>query len=272
MAILHDVHSMVGSIILLGNNINMKTLRIFEMALVAIIIGVSLTSCSKDISDGEKRLTRISVKWGENVTEKFMFHYNDNGRLIEASDIYEKEDYTRNETYMFSWKDDIVKVVIKEISTSDIDEDSNKNITITLDNGLVQKYDDDIFSYNESGRFTQQHEDQTVIWSNDKIMFTSDPDNEVSYTYNEVCKKGYLPVALMMLEFPCNVLYIAHPEIIGVKTTQLPATETWTSKILPEYKNMTSTYSYEFNTDGYITKINRKNYDGQITMFTLTWE
>ena len=63
----------------------MKTLRIFEMALVAIIMGVSLTSCSKDENPtGDKKLTKLVAVTPSGNEVGWIFTYDGNGKLNKA--------------------------------------------------------------------------------------------------------------------------------------------------------------------------------------------
>ena len=65
-----------------------------------------------------------------------------------------------------------------------------------------------------------------------------------------------------------NPLFMAHPEIIGVRTEQLPATITET---LNDGSTKIYTYSYTFDNEGYISKIEIVNNEKKSTCI-LTWE
>ena len=64
-------------------------------------------------------------------------------------------------------------------------------------------------------------------------------------------------------------LFIAHPEIAGSLTTQLPASITETSK---NHGSEKAIITYEFDKDGYISKILIKAADGSTETYTLTWQ
>ncbi|MBR5454664.1 MAG: hypothetical protein IKV60_02595, partial [Rikenellaceae bacterium] len=86
----------------------------------------------------------------------------------------------------------------------------------------------------------------------------------VSLTYSgETCKKGYMPLIPYMVDFGCDALFMAHPEIVGMRTQQLPATY--------KTKNGTISFAYTYDKEGYVTKIALKL--GNETMsYTFTWE
>ena len=64
-------------------------------------------------------------------------------------------------------------------------------------------------------------------------------------------------------------LFLAHPELLGLRTTQLPASVTYTyDNESPE----TTSFSYELDKQGYISKITIKEEDFEPYTYTLTWE
>ena len=69
----------------------------------------------------------------------------------------------------------------------------------------------------------------------------------------------------------CDVLYMAHPELFGIKMTQLPVSS---MNVMEENHNNdhSNKYQYEFTTDGYISKIIVKDGRGYTYSYTLTWK
>jgi YD repeat-containing protein len=213
----------------------MKTFRMLGMALVAIVMGLNLSSCSKDNPNGgdisnEKKLVKMV-----NPGEIFTFTYDNEGRLTSA---------TLETEYGFGshfiWGDDIIKV--------------NNDYTLTLENGLVQNSSKgNTFTYNSSNRILK-YSSNDAIWDKDKLMSVGN----YTLTYGDCCKKGYFPlVPFMMFDYYKDpiLLYLAHPEIVGMRTKQLPT-------------GMNGrTLSYEFNKEGYISKVNMGGVE-----YTLTWE
>ena len=231
----------------------MKTLRMFGMALVAIIMGVSLSSCNKDENpenggdfSNEKKLVKMVCESGD-WQRVYTFNYDDSGRVIKAT----KDGHT----CQIIWGDDAVKI--------------DNGTTITLENGLIQRWDDYMtFTYNTSNRFVKWETNgttKTAIWDGDKLVSISNyygGDNIL--TYKGTCKKGYFPFynGSLVDDVTGGWLFSAHPELIGARSRQLPATET--------YDNRTINFTYEFDEEGYISKINEVEEDTYT--YTLTWE
>ena len=72
-------------------------------------------------------------------------------------------------------------------------------------------------------------------------------------------------------------LYCAHPELLGLRTKQLPksATRNRTYNDTGYKSSITALFSYEFDKDGYISKITIiETYEGETSTDTylLTWE
>ena len=262
----------------------MKTFRFIGMALFAILMCVNFASCSSsdddptegpeegDVVVSGKKLTKITGTYDGEV-ETYSFNYDNNGRVIKAE--YKEDNYT--ETYQFIWGDDAIRV-----SWTYTGSTSNYSCTLSLKNGLVQHEDygealKGTFSYNSSNklaRFTDG-EDWTVstIWDGDKLVSISNEDADATLTYeNKSCKKGYFPFLASMIEpGESYILYMAHPEIAGMRTNQLPTNLTWTDN----YGSETSTFTYEFDKEGYISKIvGEETFNGstETYTYTLTWE
>ena len=261
----------------------MKTFRMIGMALFAVLMCVNFASCSSDDNLSEepekeeggvvvsgKKLTKIVFKSdnGDNYTETYTFSYDNQGRLIEATEIYEDEYEKETDTYQFTWGDDAIKVNERSNGGSYAD-----NYTLTLKDGLVQSStnDDEIFTYNQSNRFVRGENEwstTTAIWDGSKLMsVTEDDDDDATLTYEKSCQKGYFPFIASIIDFSCVPLFMAHPEIAGMRTNQLPASITWTYSGYDD-DTETSILSYEFDNEGYVSKIKSK--DGG--SYTLTWK
>lgn len=141
---------------------------------------------------------------------------------------------------------------------------------MTLNNGLVQNSDKGhVYSYNNSNRVVKVETDYdttTAIWDGDKLVSISYDGHDNTLTYKESCKKGYFPFTTSLIEDNYDAILVAHPELVGTRTNQLPASRTW------EDENETATFSYEFDKDGYISKIKAKSPDGSTQIYTLTWQ
>lgn len=238
------------------------------MALVAILLCVNFTSCSKDDGPTEepeeggvvvrgKKLIKITGTYKGEV-ETYSFNYDNNGRLIKAE--YKEDTYT--ESYQFIWGDDVIKV----------SRVNGSSFTLNLNNKLVRNSDNGAtFSYNSSNKFIKgkdNYNEINVIWDGDKLVSISDQDADATLTYdNKSCKKGYFPLSASMIGFCSEMLFMAHPEIAGMRTTQLPSSITWVDR----YETDARTLTYEFDNEGYISKINIK-VGSNTYPFTLTWK
>lgn len=250
----------------------MKTFKLIGIALAAVYLCMNFSSCSKDDGPTEdpeeggvvvsgKRLIKITSSW-DDETDTCTFNYDNNGRLIKAE--YKEDNYT--ETYQFAWGDNIIQEVTNE-----------ENITYTLKNGLIQDFGG-MYSviYNNTNRFisiknisTNYGLSATAIWDNDKLMSLT-CDGESIFTYEGKTCKGFIPylTTFGMDLWYGDLLFMAHPEIIGMQTTQLPATQIGDIDAC--------SYSYEFDKDGYVSKVIEKYYlYGKLsreTIFSITWQ
>ena len=269
----------------------MKTFRFIGMALFAVLMCVNFTSCSGGDDDpteepeeggvvvNGKNLVKVVGKSANgSYSETYTFSYDNKGRLIEATESYQEGSYKDTDTYQFIWGDDAIKVVINP----------TYNYTLTLNNGLVRNsnLDDEngVFTYNNSNRFIKyssksKYETCSVIWDGEKLVSISDYDHEATLTYSSSCKKGYFPfIATMITSDSEAILFMAHPEIAGMRTNQLPASITWThtDDYSGKTDSETSTMEYEFDKEGYISKIIGKETDSDGStdtyIYTLTWQ
>ena len=236
---------------------------------------VNFTSCSEesfgngggngngdgDIVAGSKKLTKIVSEDGN-----YTFEYDNEGNLTTAT-LTETlnngfEDVTESCVYEFVWGDNAIRV-------KKVDYD---NYTLTLSNGLVQSGDDKTYSYNNSNRFVKgigKFSTTNVIWNGDKMVSIEEEEQygdnwKVSLTYGETCKKGYMPMIPFFIDFGCDILFMAHPEIVGMRTNQLPTT----------YKTEDGTISiaYTLDTEGYVSTMVATKLDGDNVIYTFHWQ
>ena len=272
--------------------LKMKTFRLVGMALFAVLMCVNFASCSSSDDDpteekeggvvvSGKKLAKI-VGTSENSSETITFSYDNKGRLIKSVVTEEHDIYRDNRTHSFIWGDDAIKETVNSSYSYNGQSPNNSSYsnTYTLKNGLVQSDESHTYSYNNSKKLVQVKTDYyttTAIWDGDKLVSISEDDgseSEATLTYGKSCKKGYFPFAANMID-DC-ALYIAHPEIAGGRTTQLPTGITWTYRGYGGTEIETSTLEYEFDKEGYITKITGKETDSDgatsTYTYTLTWE
>lgn len=260
----------------------MKTFRFIGAAILAVVMCVNFTSCGEDPfgngggdgnGDGDiiENGGSISKKLTKIITEDdgdYIFEYDNEGHLATATHIYTYDNgvdfETETSVYEFVWGDDAIRVK----------KGDYQNYTLTLSNGLVQSGDDKTYSYNNSNRFVKgvsEYSTTTVIWNGDKMVNFEEKDNdeqygenwEVSLTYGETCKKGYMPMIPYFIDFGCEVLFMAHPEIVGMRTNQLPIT----------YKTEDGTISmtYTLDKEGYVSEMAAKLGSKSVT-YKFTWE
>ena len=75
------------------------------------------------------------------------------------------------------------------------------------------------------------------------------------------------------------MITLAHPERVGLRTTHCPVSVDYYSDFFDEPVSYCYVYEYEFDDEGYITKIketqkdkNNKDEIMDVRIFTLTWE
>lgn len=252
------------------------------MVLIAVLLCVNSISCSKDESPtnsteepnrdeniiSEKKITKINISNGDE-SEVYTFSYDDKGRVING----EHKDKYGTYSYNFVWGDDAIKT-----SWTSSGSENNYSCMLSLKNGLVQHedYRDEdkgTFTYNASNKLVKFSDGEywtvSAIWDDDKLVSVSKEDSDATLTYNNIiCKNGYFPlIATIIGAGESEPLYLAHPEIVGMRTSQLPSSITWKDY----YESETGILTYEFNNDGYISKITIKE-DSNTSTYTLTWE
>ena len=258
----------------------MKTFRLIGMALLAIMLCVNFTGCSKDdtLTDNEiitksKKLIGMKETEGDN-TYIWEFSYDSEGKLssiIYSFDMYGGSHRDQQVT-RFTWNSFTI--------TAESDYETR---TYTLDNNLVKTircdqhpfWSNTEFSYNSSNQLlitektTKTYTDYyKYIWENEKISkITSINDYYTDITYSGKTCKGYFPFYNSY-----DDIFYAHPELIGLRNSQLPK-----QIFYKEKRDLTEEYSYTFDKDGYIEKCtivstDISNMQTSTTVYTLKWE
>lgn len=259
----------------------MKGLRFFKLALLAILC-IVIAACGKDddtldvtTTTKEKKLVKIE----EDDWRVLTFNYGKDGNLqsIIQEDIDGDELYVYN--YNYDWSDNN----LKELKSEEI-------INYTLLNDKVIR---DEIKYINSGRVsTTQYTYNTnnrlynadgfdFLWEGDKLITAKSnkyPKEAFEYSYSgKTCKKGYFPFYPLM-SIVGRKLFLAHPELVGFKTKQLP------DKLIDTYRSFTPSYysfTYELDGEGYLKKCIAKEewtYDyssetyTKTTIYKFTWE
>lgn len=221
----------------------MKRLKLTVMALTAALMSVCLVSCEKESNPGgedfsnEKKLTKMVMNDEQGqAREVFTFKYDSNGKLIEST---ASTDYGQGSaSASFVWEEDLISVDYANVLSNDH--------TLSLSNGMVQRSSEGAtFTYNDSKRITKWGT-ATANWDGDKVTSISDGMDRYTFTNGETCKKGYFPMISYFMGYmsPSEMmLFMAHPEIAGMRTKQLPTNVSGLS------------FSYEYDAEGYISKM-----------------
>ncbi len=264
----------------------MKKLKFIIIALVAIL---GFNNCSNEFNnDKNKKLIEYSRVDENNATTTIVsFSYDDKGRLVSAVEeslLLSETDSTFSSSVTYIWDKDAVKVIAEKT-----EDDDTPNYTIKLKKGRFANtiYDDEptnedyIYEYNSNKNLLIRYGDiinLTLTWNADKIISNtlgaSGVNLKYKYTYDNIsCVKGYCPNVLWST---FDYIEIAHPELAGLVTKQCPISAESVVYIGDEiFVAINATFEYEFNEDGYISKI--KEYstseDGESNFtYTLTWE
>ncbi len=229
----------------------------------AIILCFSITSCSKVNTPEikEKKLVNFrNQAESADPSYGYTFNYDNQGRLISATLKYDSIVH-----HDFIWDENTI--TLTKTSNTGTAPQSYKFV---LKNNLVQYFENEnkgrcTITYNSANQFVESSNGNTAQWDGDKFIQFTENRVEGILTYGASCEKGYLPFAATLITpSECTVLYLAHPEIGGIRTNQLPST---IDLYLSGKKAYSMNFAYEFDQDGYITKIINDE-----ATFLLTWE
>ena len=273
----------------------MKTSSVLKMALMALLLEVGFASCNNNNKSQtvEKKLVKMTTEYVSkdvNTGISRTFSYDTDGRLKEATIctvLHSNDTVTR--TYKYVWNTDSINVT-EEISLSSFPAPEPRQLkyTMNISDGLVRAhmYEKDsteriLYNYDASNRLQHTYDGYSNIyneWDNDKLISItrkSESDYISTFTYGESRPvKGYLP--LVPNEIPNEPLFFAHPELGGMKTSQIFVSKTITFSNRPDLTDNTYYCEYEFDKDGYISQItstNKPNVENSTaTIYTFTWE
>lgn len=240
-----------------------KIFRLAGVSLTTIILCLAFTSCSKFNSQDYKvkRLVNFSNDVDSPDSQNgYTFSYDNNGRLISATVTNDSIVY-----HNFNWEGNTI-TVNKTSNTGS----APLKYKIVMENNLVkyfEKENNDLctFTYNSANKFVESSYGNYADWDGDKFIKYTKNKVECILTYGTTCENGYLPFAATLIPpSECTVLYLAHPEIGGMRTNQLPSTIDF---YFAGKKADSMNFNYEFDKDGYITKI----INDDVSYF-LTWE
>lgn len=255
----------------------MRTLRIIEMALLAVC--VSFASCSSDDEDennggggftNSKKLISIS-KDSDDESATTNFIYGEDGKLIHTAYVVD-EDFERYVTIDYTWNYNTITAIYKKGNGYET------NYTIRLQDGKISTSNNHghimqaVTTYSENylkgitGYYAEKY-----TWENGNITKLNDYDcTYYSDKINKHCTIEVFDLFLGRAATGLDDLVMAHPDLVGISNKNL----------LKSRKNsrIATTYSYELDKDGYPTKISVTDTyteDGHSTIttivYTLNW-
>ncbi len=260
----------------------MKTFRLIGMALVAVLMCLSFTSCDKDDNPennendtNQKKLVKLVITEEENGKTNggmmYAFTYDSKGRVVSISmteGINSSTQYTYTESY--TWNGNTIVEKYKDNTTT---------YTLNTDGMVIKSAyssGDDVFTYNSLNHLnTIQDDDETrtLSWDKDKLteVVTQGYDGNYKniYSYSGKTCNGYsIPLAVMIYDMQYSSLPLVHPELFGCRSTQLP------DEILSkDYDDDDSgKITYTFDKDNYVETIIVTYSEGYIYKYTCTWE
>ena len=251
----------------------MKTFRLFGIAVIVILVSAHFMSCSSDDDETKNVLgfgkSKKIKKIGIAGQFYYTFEYNENDKLSYATYYNSPDMGNPHRSYEFIWERD--SLVVTELLYGQEDHIALKNNMICKINGYWQTYDE--YVYNESNKLRNlNHVDhlgksvESYVWEGDKLMSLTYKDHngrlleKYRFTYDGVNLVGYNPflinfVASFSSPDPSYlILFLAHPELVGFRSSQLPSSSVRDDYFSVHY-SYTTNYEYEFNSEGYIIKI-----------------
>ncbi len=278
----------------------MRTFRLLGMALLAIVMCANFTACSSDddevikdddgVITNQKKLVEIKSTSDDGETTLWEYSYDTKGRLVSVTRTEKYDSNTDRDIIDFTWGNNTV------IATK-----LNNSRTYTLTDHLVRTQQDNdgynkSFTYDSSSQLakvketnSQNNGTDTYIytWENKRMTkftntYINDSKEETAvyeYTYSGKTCKGWFPniedEAWEPIDDDC--IFYAHPELVGMRTTQLP--DQIYNK--DDAYEMTIKYTYKMDKDGYVENCTVINIEKSLsdnktetdtTIYTLKWE
>lgn len=237
------------------------------MALLALVMSIGFVACSSSSDDGNsnsggnatKKLVRIT-ETGDKREEVKIFTYDTNGKVNSY--------YDGKNTCSLKWSDSSVTATW----------DSGETYTSYLMNNLIGNSTNNktSYTYNNDNKLTKMNcvfglstRTETYKWDGDKLM---EAEDYFTFSYSGKTCKGFNPIIIDLGDsFDSDPWCFACPELIGLKSNQLPDSYKW--------DNREAKVTYKFDSEGYVTEFTVLIYlDGNTetprwTMnYKLTWE
>lgn len=262
----------------------------FGKLALAVLVCTGFVACSSDdettnpnggVISGKKITMLVQEEYNQNGytnTETYILDYDVDGKLFvvfyNGVSGMNGLNYTYESTHEYTWSNDAIYT------------DGEIKGGYVLKNNLIQKVNDphgETFTYNNSKRLANWKEyggsiettyTTSLTWEGDKLIsMTHKLGNTIrekeTITYGGCCNAGYNPL-IAKLAYG-GVLFYAHPELLGLRSAQLPISITTESDEIWS-ETGTRNYEYEFDEAGYITKIVGKVESEIVETWTITWE
>lgn len=264
----------------------MRTFRLIGMALIAMLMCVNFTACSSDdeiikdddgVVTNEKKLVEIKMTNNSEIIT-WDFSYGTKGKLASI---------TCTEKYEYETDIDITNIIWGDNTV--MESENGESITYSINDGLIRSGSesggrDYSFAYNSSKQLTtyqysneRYSNSRTLIWENGKVTkMTYEKDEPSTITYGNQTCKGFFPLMVLMVEDDFKLM-LAHPELVGMRTTQLPTQIN--SK--DDYYETTEKYTYTLNKDRYVEsctmiytekRLDTNETDTSTDIYTFKWE
>lgn len=277
----------------------MKTFRLIGTGLMAVLLCFAFTACDgDDEEDAPNDPPQETEKKLVKMTQFIKGHYADyyNTFYFEYDSQEKLSQYRYISTTQWGEKTDIKDFLHSENSIMS----TNKNgdyIRYNLFNDKINiiqreesiysdvyhlKYDASGYLSNiTEGRSTDYITEFNFTWSGNKLIkYQTESGREHKYTYNSKTCKGFNPIFFFHgMNIEDCLLLLAHPELAGFKSNQLPSYREWGWNDKNEIRG-TWAFNYELYPDGYLKKciVTLDGSDGiegdtwDYYEYTFTWE
>lgn len=257
----------------------MKTFRMIGIAMLAVIMCVNFTACSEDDDNSPTNHPTNANKLGsvmiydiennkKELNDIIKFEYDKNGNVVKVYEQYgnnsDEIDITEyiwdsNKSITSYWEnDEYIKYTL-----------TNNQITDILSHEYVwyvwmeeRELDEDFYrcTYDKDGNlieilFKDNEEDDYELvneqtWNNGQLSMAKDYDYErvITLHYDNQTCKNFFPLLADYIannEFSDDYIFMAQPELLGVRTSKLP------SKIIDG--SCIISFDYELNAYGNVT-------------------
>lgn len=250
----------------------MRQFRFLGMALLALVMSIGFAACSSS-DDGNsnsggnatKKLVKITMIYNDGDVDTETFSYDTDGNLKSYND--------GEKSCTLRWADNSVTAVWS----------TGKAYTCNLTNNLIENstHYKANYTYNNDKKLTKFNRkpdvgegtlDYNFKWDGDKLMEETQGSHCISFGYSGKTCKGFNPTILLSDAFYSEPWCIACPELLGVKSNQLPDSYKW-------YVNREAKITYTFDSEGYVTAffVQADIIDGEEAIqwtetYKLTWE